>query len=69
LEEKRKLSKIRSIRPVDVAEYIYKKIRDMEDEETKADEIVMKIKELLAEMIVEMKEYTFYKVEKLLKLN
>ena len=66
MEEKEKIKgvgieSIEDIRAVDMAEYIYKLISMHEDGEIKMEEI----KEKLENMIVEMKEHTFDKIEHL----
>mgnify|MGYP000300612680 CR=1 FL=1 len=66
MEEKEKIKGVgiesmEDIRAVDIAEYIYKLISMHEDGEIKMEEI----KEKLGNMIVEMKEHIFDKIEHL----
>jgi len=48
------------VRPVDVAEFIYKKIRKCQDEGKSLDEIV----EILEKIIIDMKEEKFQELAK-----
>ena len=63
------LMKIRSLRGVDIAEYIYNLINEMENEEKSPDEIMIFVKKQLEQMIIKMKDYTFNKVEMVLELR
>jgi len=62
-KKERNIRKIRSLRGVDIAEYIYYLINKMQNDEGKTpDEIISILKEKLEQMIVKMKDYTFDKV-------
>ena len=68
MEEKRfDIEDLGDIRPVEVAEYIYKKINEMEEEEgKKPDEIVEKTKEIVERIIVEMKHHILTQMDAVL---
>ena len=69
-KKERNIRKIRSLRGVDIAEYIYYLINKMQNDEGKTpDEIITILKEKLEQMIVKMKDYTFDKVETVLELE